>query len=431
MTYVSPYRSFRLESYDYNPASGVATFRYSFDGERSFSEQIHLTPVDDYDADAFDRMMQLAHVLIGISYYKTFLAPEIDVLSFNLDESDAEFFSNVYRDGLSQYIYENSLHPDMIARFRATELVSKNPLQYSGKGTLVLQSGGKDSLLLAQLLAENSQTFSAFYCGSNDKYPEVVDDISADAVHIAVRKLDSDGLKQAQADGGKNGHVPVTFIVLTISLLQAVLQGKSTILMAVGQEGEEPHAMIGDYAIRHQWSKTWQAEKMMSEYITRLLGGGMRVGSPLRGMSELLIAKEFHDHCWTEYSHRFSSCNVANYKQGNDTTQLTWCAKCSKCANSFLLFSPWVSPSEMQRVFGTNLFADPALTEDFKGLLGIDGVFKPFECVGEIDELRAAYHLALRNHPVAKYTLPFEVPPVSFDISRLGAAQPWAAGMIS
>ena len=56
------------------------------------------------------------------------------------------------------------------------------------------------------------------------------------------------------------------------------------------------------------------------------------------------------------------------------------------------------------------------LTETFKGLLGIDGVMKPFECVGEVDELRLAYHMAQKIHD---YKLPFNVPSTDFDYKKI------------
>jgi hypothetical protein len=123
------------------------------------------------------------------------------------------------------------------------------------------------------------------------------------------------------------------------------------------------------------------------------------------------------------YGSKFSSCNQANYAQGADNTQLTWCGVCSKCANSYLLFAPYVNPTELkQRFKGTDLFAVTSLYDTFKGLLGIDGFMKPFECIGEIDELRYAYHEAVRSNGYVK--LPFDVPESSFDLYKEYDMQP-------
>lgn len=163
----------------------------------------------------------------------------------------------------------------------------------------------------------------------------------------------------------------------------------------------------------HQWSKTWGAEQLFAEYVQRYISPDIHVGSPLRQYSELKIAELFVERAWDRFGHRFSSCNVANYRQGADNTELAWCGECPKCANSYVLFAPFLPSGELQSIFGgKDLFASPSLVDVFKGLLGIDGVMKPFECVGEVDELRSAYHTAQARG----YTpLPFEVPVSHFD----------------
>ena len=52
---------------------------------------------------------------------------------------------------------------------------------------------------------------------------------------------------------------------------------------------------------------------------------------------------------------------------------------------------------------------------------------KPFECIGEIDELRYAYHKSLNRGYQA---LPFEVPESEFDVSGVYPAQIWAQELI-
>ncbi len=429
MSYKPKYASFIAESYSYDSTSGKAVFNYSFDNERTFSEEILLHPSGTYNKEVFDKVLQLAHVLIGLSYYKAFPTKVVKVKSFDVTVYSAHFFSTVYRDGLSQFVFENQLQPSDIAIFESSGSADDFTVHdYHGTGILSLQSGGKDSLLLATLLEHNGASYDAFYCSSGNTYPEILNTLKSDTLHVAKRSLDLAGLKRATEEGGLNGHVPITYIVLSIALLQAVLANKSTVLMAVGQEGEEPHAYIGDYAVRHQWSKTWTAEKLFAEYVQAVISPGIHVGSPLRGFSELKIAKLFSENCWQRYGHEFSSCNVANYVQGARNRTLQWCGNCSKCANSFLLFAPWISPDELHTIFGKNLFLAERLEQDFKGLLGIDNTLKPFECVGEVDELRLAYHLAHSRN--AEYALPFTVPESDFDIDRKALSQAWAQELI-
>jgi hypothetical protein len=141
------------------------------------------------------------------------------------------------------------------------------------------------------------------------------------------------------------------------------------------------------------------------------------------------VAELFVKHSWESYGHEFSSCNVANYQQGEDNTELKWCGNCPKCANSYLLFAPFLPAGELKSIFnGQDLFAKASLELIFKGLLGIDNVPKPFECVGEIDELRLAYH---RCQLKGDYQpLPFSVPDSAFDYMQTYPAQEWAVKML-
>lgn len=428
MSYQSPYKEFIFEQATFDEESGVMTLRYSFDGVVAFAETIQFeVPAANYDRSTLDRAMLLAFIVAGISYYKCHPTSQVRLRQGALTPAQAAFFSEVYRDGLSQFVYENGLQPDDIATFTATSVDDPVGINdYVGEGTLVLQSGGKDSLLVATLLERNESPYSAWYLSHNRTYPMVIDSLRA-TLRLPIRRLDLEQLRAQAGAGGLNGHVPVTFINLSFALIDAILHSESTVVAAIGREGEEPHAYIGDYAVRHQWSKTWHAEQLFSDYVRSFVASNLSVGSPLRSLSELKIAQLFAEHAWDRFGHSFSSCNTANYQQSHDNSQLTWCGECPKCANSFLLFAPFIARTELELVFGSNLFNKPILENTFKGLLGIDGVEKPFECVGEIEELRAAYHLALKN---GYDELLFEVPVSDYNMEVRGDSQSWALEML-
>ncbi len=426
MSYQSPYQTFVFERYDFDTDSNTATFHYSFDETIHFSERVHFVRANDYDVAALDRALQLSFVLAGVSYYKAFPTKKVVLKTIELDAEQAAFFTAVYQSGLSQFVYENNIDPADIARFEPTTEGTSQPTNYSGEGIMALQSGGKDSLLMAELLAKKGVDFTPWYISQVDTIPAVLQ-IFQHPLRHAKRDIDIAALTSAKQNGGLNGHVPITFIVLSFALIDAILLGKSTILMGIGHEGEEPHAMIGDYPVTHQWSKTWRAEQLFQEYVQSNISPALRVGSPLRGYSELKIARLFVEHAWEKYGHSFSSCNVANYRQGHDNSQLSWCGDCPKCANSYLLFAAFVEPSELYRLFGGNLFEKQSLQADFKGLLGVDGAMKPFECVGEVDELRKAYELALAR---GYAPLAFAVEKSNFNIDTVYDAQDWAVQMI-
>jgi UDP-N-acetyl-alpha-D-muramoyl-L-alanyl-L-glutamate epimerase len=417
---------FIFKSYQYDGVTKQARFNYQNGPGLTFTETITFKQAKtDYNKAVLERAMFLAFILIGTSYYKTFPSPSVKLEMGGLDEWQVSFFNSVYQEGLSQFAYENNLKRDDLAHFKVTG----RPLplsDYISSDTkpLVLQSGGKDSLLLAALLKEKGVDFDTWFLQSGPVAPDVLSQTGN--LITATRQIDRENLTKALKLKGLNGHVPVTYIVLSIALLQSVLLGKNTVLAAIGHEGEEPYDYIGDMPVAHQWAKTWAAEQQFNTYIQKYVSQSFQIGSSLRRYSELKIAKLFVEKCWHEYSLSFSSCNIGNYKLGHDNQKLGWCGNCPKCANSFLLFAPFVEPEELSNVFnGENLFKKDSLIDTFKGLLGIGGIDKPFECVGEEAELRKAYELA--QNKSSQYTLPFDVPVADFDYDKEYPAQAWTA----
>ncbi len=405
---------FKFLNYSFDENTGVATFNYQDSTAQLFSEKIEFKKPenDNYDKEALRRALELCFILLGTSYYKAHPTREVELSeSIQLDAFQANFFNTVYQEGLSQYAFENHLTRADLAHFTADKIIATPAPEYAGEGIITLESGGKDSLLMAELLKEQGKPFTPLYISNSDVHPAVLDTFDEPLATIR-RHVDVAALK---ATGGLNGHVPITYIVESIALVQAVLMNKNVVLASIGQEGNEAHAEIGDLKVNHQWSKTWPAEQALAEYVDKYVAGNMKVGSILRQYSELKIAELFVNKCWQKYGQSFSSCNVANYRQQADNQTLSWCGNCAKCANSYLLFAPFLNPEELRKTFnGQDLFKNENLINDFKGLLGIDGVIKPFECVGEVKELRAAYH---RRQDKAS-ALPFEVPESDFDYNQ-------------
>jgi UDP-N-acetyl-alpha-D-muramoyl-L-alanyl-L-glutamate epimerase len=417
--------TFIFESYGFDHETKELEFIYSYDRERRFRESYVFSQVAaSYDNDALERAMRLAFLLVGTSYYKTFPSHHAVIRPFDIDEWQSVFLNRVYQEGLSQFAYENGLTRDDLVTYKASG-DQLGAVRYNGDGIISLQSGGKDSLLTAKSLQRHDKKFTSMYVSSSDAYPAIVDKVGAPVAFVR-RSIDRDALIKANDDGAKSGHVPITYIITSIAIIQAILTNNNQVLLSIGHEGEEAHHVVGDLEVTHQWSKTWAAEQMMAEYVGRYISQDIHVGSPLRKYSELRIAELFSENVWPEFGHDFSSCNKINYQQGIDNTTLKWCGECPKCANSYLLFSPFIDSDELKSIFnGQDLFTKPLLADTFKGLLGIDNISKPFECIGEIDELRFAYHQRRPGYD----SLPFDVPDSQFDYKKEYAQQPWLSDL--
>ncbi len=419
---------FIFDKYYFDEQELTAYFNYKFENGDEFVESVVFEAEPEYDNSVLDRALFLAFIIIGTSYYKAFPSVEV-VINQPIDEWQKYFFDSVYQEGLSQYAYENNLRRDDLANFVQDKDLNLEILpKYNGMGVLVLQSGGKDSLLVAALLNKKNSIYIPWYLSGGDSHPSILDRLGQ-KLSIAKRSIDKDSLAVVSQKGAKNGHVPVTYINQSIAIIQAVLLNKSTIISSIAHEGEEPYTTIGDLDVMHQWSKTWRAEQSIAEYVRRYISEDIKIGSPIRDLSELRVAELFVHNAWDDYGHDFSSCNVANYKQGSDNSELKWCGDCSKCANSYLLFAPFLPANELRSIFnGQDLFEKISLSDTFMSLLGLGDSIRPFECIGEVDELRLAYHMSQSRGGYA--SLPFEVPDSSFDYKKKYQSQGWATEML-
>jgi UDP-N-acetyl-alpha-D-muramoyl-L-alanyl-L-glutamate epimerase len=92
----------------------------------------------------------------------------------------------------------------------------------------------------------------------------------------------------------------------------------------------------------------------------------------------------------------FSSCN-RNFRIRGERPADRWCGQCPKCHFVFLALAPFVAKPRLLAIFGRNLLDDATLAPGFDALLEYRN-HKPFECVGEGRESRAAMH-ALSQRP--------------------------------
>jgi hypothetical protein len=84
----------------------------------------------------------------------------------------------------------------------------------------------------------------------------------------------------------------------------------------------------------------------------------------------------------------FSSCN-RNFRILGPKPTDRWCGQCPKCHFVFLALAPFMPKPRLLRIFGRNLLDDPLLAPAFDALMEYRD-HKPFECVGEGIEARAA-----------------------------------------
>jgi hypothetical protein len=150
----------------------------------------------------------------------------------------------------------------------------------------------------------------------------------------------------------------------------------------------------GTGEVNHQWSKGWACEQAFGEYVQREVAADLHYYSLLRPLSELAVARQFART--DRYDAHFSSCN-RNFHILGERPASRWCGVCPKCHFVFLALAPFMPKPRLMGIFGRNLLDDPAQIPGFDALLEYQN-HKPFECVGEGRESRAAM-AALAERP--------------------------------
>jgi hypothetical protein len=144
--------------------------------------------------------------------------------------------------------------------------------------------------------------------------------------------------------------------------------------------------------VNHQWSKSAAFESGFR----RLLAGSLvpvpEYFSYLRARSELWVARELAG--LSRYHGVFRSCNRA-FAIDPARRLDHWCGTCDKCCFVDLVLAPYVDAAQLSKIFGgREPLSNPALVPKFRALIGSGEGPRPFECVGDEPESRAAAVLA-------------------------------------
>lgn len=402
---MSEYRQFIFKSYEFDTDAKLLTLRYSLDNELNFAETylFECEPVA-YQPEALDKAIQTLFFMAGVSYYKTYLPPEIVVEMGQLDGPTASFLSKTWQKGLGEFFYTNNLDPHTPIKFPVSAAVTEPIPVIHSEGQLIGIGGGKDSLVSVELLKQQPKV-ATWAVGHRDKLEPLIERIGLPHFWVE-RKWDAQLLELKNTPGAFNGHIPISAIIACVGTIVAILTGYHDIVVSNESSASEPNLHYQGEAINHQYSKSLEFEKDFQHHLGRTFGNTLNYYSFLRPLSELHIAELFAKTGFEKYKQLFVSCNKAYTHPGHE---LFWCGECPKCAFVFLALTPFVERAELEQMWGgKNLLLEPSLESTYRQLLGIQGD-KPLECVGEIKESRAAMHLAQKMYPeLKKYE--FELP---------------------
>jgi UDP-N-acetyl-alpha-D-muramoyl-L-alanyl-L-glutamate epimerase len=383
-------------------AEGRVSLRYGLD-DLVFEELIELPLERPLSAEQLARaegLLSLLHWVAGVSYFKAALPGKLDCASGAPPPAAAALLEALYAEGLGELAYTNRV-PVPRPRFeRGATGPHDVPTSRQLARVLVPVGGGKDSAVAIELVRRSGLELALFSIG--EARPIMQTARVADLPHLIARRRIDPALLALNARGAINGHVPITAIVSCVALLSAALRGYDAVAMANERSASSPNLEWDGIEINHQFSKSLRAERLLSAAVAES-GAVVQYFSVLRGASELAIARAFAR--MDAYHGAFTSCN-ALFRLDPAARASSWCGDCPKCRFVFLALAPFSSPEHLREVFGADLLEDEAQFEGF-ALLTATGGHKPFECVGEEQESRAAFRLLAadprwREHAVVR-----------------------------
>jgi hypothetical protein len=390
-----PHDRFRYESIDVDPASGDVTFRYSTSAH-TFVERYTFRPDGHWDDPAVEAAVRILFLLAGVSYYKTTAAPVIDLGELPTTAEERDFLIRYYVEGLGEFAYRNGLD------LRGVQVVGPDADPSAAQTgydpvpgrPLIPFGGGIDSVVTVAALAPDHPEAALFVVHPPGDRFGAIEDAAAvtglPVVHVA-REIDP-LVKRSDELGFLNGHVPVTAIVTAAAVVAATLGGRDAVALSNEWSASVPTLVADGTAVNHQWSKGDEFEQAFQRLIEGTVGPRLSVFSYLRPRTELWVAEQFARR--GEYHRVFRSCNRA-FHQDPARRLDHWCGTCDKCCFIDLVLSPSMARAELEAIFGgTEPLENLANEARFAALLGLGDDARPFECVGDVDECRAALFLA-------------------------------------
>ena len=389
--------AFRFVRCGFDADTGVAQLVYAFDDGPEMIETITVPgapfALDAERSAAAERALRLLHLIAGVSYYKAAVPSQIRIDSYAIDADTAALLELIYVNGLGEFAYRNGLNLHGKIQFPVAEQDDATaPKVGLREHALVAIGGGKDSLVSIEALRTLGVEQTVTWIGGSQLIRACAERTGLPTLNLG-RAL-APQLFDYNREGAWNGHIPVTVLNSAIMVFAAVLLGVDQVVFSNERSASYGSVIEGTGEVNHQWSKGWECERAFGEYVQRHVAADLHYYSLLRPLSELAVARQFAKT--DRYDAHFSSCN-RNFHILGERPASRWCGVCPKCHFVFLALAPFMPKPRLMGIFGRNLLDDPAQIPGFDALLEYQN-HKPFECVGEGRESRAAMS-ALADRP--------------------------------
>ncbi len=398
-------RAFRFVRCSFDAQTGIVQLVYAFDDGPELIETVSLPGapfvLDAARTVAAEQSLRLLHLIAGVSYYKAAVPPAITIDSYSIDADTAALLETIYLNGLGEFAYRNglNLHGKIVFPVGAAEAANESQAPVIGlrEHALVAIGGGKDSLVSIEALRGIGVEQTVAWIGGSQLIKACAERTGLPTLNVG-RQLAPE-LFEYNRQGAWNGHIPVTAVNSAILIFAAIVLNADQVVFSNERSASYGSMILfddgrGTGEVNHQWSKGWAFEQAFGNYVQRHVAADLKYYSLLRPLSELAVAQQFAKT--SHYDAHFSSCN-RNFHILGERPVNRWCGVCPKCHFVFLALAPFMPKPRLVGILGRNLLDDASQISGYDALLEYQD-HKPFECVGEGRESRAAM-AALSERP--------------------------------
>lgn len=383
----------RSDNFSFGPVErrgNAAQFTFVCSRYGKFTESL----VFSSEAPVPDELLALLQVSLGVSTYKAAAARR--VIFPPLGPNARAMAEALYTEGLAEFFVRNGLayppETDFGGQIIERQASDDQPT-FDGQ-PIVAFGGGKDSYVagrIVELATGSAPQFASVYLA--DPVADVLQKTAPSPLLLIKRSLDP---RLLSLEGAFSGHVPITAINILTLTIEGYLTGSGPILFANERSADEPTFDVDGVVANHQFSKSSRFEALVRAAVAEATPLAPPTFSVLRPFSELWIGRAFSKI--EEAFPRFTSCN-RNFRLAGDAEK-RWCGDCAKCAFTSLILAPFISVEQANTIFGRIMLDVAGLLPVYEELCGLSD-HKPWDCVGTINECRAALSLASRTNTFA------------------------------
>ena len=404
--------SFTFGAYILDTKHSILTFTYRvkfrYGIAKTFTDRLVLNDIapelwEKIPKKILESTLQALVIMIGINYWCVFPTKNILIKGFTLTREQAQFWDTIYTNGLAEFFYDMKIdfrglvafpYYESTAGKSSVSIESSTPLRFEcPQRSLLLNGAGKDSILSAEILKASGIPFDFFTSNPTLAHKRISKLVGAKTISVTHHR--DRWINQIESLFGFSGAYYSSVSTFTfIATLLAELLGYNSIVFSNERSADFGNLTYLGLEVNHQWCKSSHAEKLINDYIHTYITPDISTGSLLRKYSELEIVRQFVQY--PKYFHDVTSCNtyfyLPRFVQVLSRTPY-WCNQCPKCIFLFACYAAFLPKNQMIEIFGADLYSKKRLLSIFKRILGMEG-FKPFDCVGEPEEMILAMHLA-------------------------------------